>query len=188
MPAAPATLDRMRNLGIVAHIDAGKTTVSERILFYTGVESRMGEVHEGTATMDYLAEERARGITIAAAATTVPWRGHAITLIDTPGHVDFTVEVERCMRVLDGAVLVLDAVMGVQAQSEAVWRQMRRHRVPYLVFVNKLDRAGANFLRVVADVRRRLSAPAIPVQYPLFDEGLLVGIVDLLSGATWDLR
>jgi elongation factor G len=181
-------LARLRNIGIAAHIDAGKTTVSERILFDSGVEHRLGNVDEGTAVLDWMTEERERGITITAAATTIPWRDHTINLIDTPGHVDFTVEVERCMRVLDGAVLVLDAVMGVQAQSEAVWRQMRRHRVPYLVFVNKLDRAGANFLRVVADVRRRLSAPAIPVQYPLFEDGVLVAIVDLLSGRTWDFR
>jgi len=171
----------MRNLGIVAHIDAGKTTVSERILFYTGVESRMGEVHEGTATMDYLEEERARGITITAAATTVPWRGHAIHLIDTPGHVDFTVEVERSLRVLDGAVLVINAVAGVQAQSETVWRQMRRHGVRALAFVNQLDRPGADFFRCVADLRRRLGVPAIPVQYPLVSGRDQRALVDLLT-------
>ncbi len=172
----------MRNLGIVAHIDAGKTTVSERILFYSGVESRMGEVHEGTATLDYLAEERARGITITAAATSVPWREHVIHLIDTPGHVDFTVEVERCMRVLDGAVLVVNGVAGVQAQSETVWRQMKRHRVRALAFVNQLDRPGADFLRCVGDLEARLGLAAVPVQYPLFagrERRILVDLVTL---------
>jgi len=171
----------MRNLGIVAHIDAGKTTVSERILFYSGVERRMGEVHEGTATLDYLEEERARGITITAAATTVPWRGHAIHLIDTPGHVDFTVEVERCMRVLDGAVLVVNGVAGMQAQSETVWRQMKRHSVRALAFVNQLDRPGADFLRCVADVKKRLGVRAVPVQYPFLDGRARRTVVDLLS-------
>jgi len=171
----------MRNLGIVAHIDAGKTTVSERILFYAGVERRMGEVHEGTATLDYLEEERARGITITAAATCVPWREHEIQLIDTPGHVDFTVEVERCMRVLDGAVLVVNGVSGVQAQSETVWRQMQRHHVRALVFVNQLDRPGADFLRCVQDVAQRLQVATVPVQYPLIRgrEGRV--LVDLVA-------
>ncbi len=171
----------MRNLGIVAHIDAGKTTVSERILFYTGVESRMGEVHEGTATMDYLEEERTRGITITAAATTVPWRDCAINLIDTPGHVDFTVEVERCMRVLDGAVLVINGVAAVQAQSETVWRQMKRHRVRALAFVNQLDRPGADYLHCVADLRKRLGVPAVPVQLPLGSGRELRILVDLVK-------
>lgn len=182
MPEAPTPLARMRNLGIVAHIDAGKTTVSERILFYSGVESRMGEVHEGTATLDYLAEERARGITITAAATSVPWREHVIHLIDTPGHVDFTVEVERCMRVLDGAVLVVNGVAGVQAQSETVWRQMQRHHVRALAFVNQLDRPGADFLRCVGDLEARLGLAAVPVQYPLFagrEQRVLVDLVTL---------
>src|SRR5215510_3145748 len=181
MPATAIPLARMRNLGIVAHIDAGKTTLSERILFYSGVERRMGEVHEGTATLDYLEEERARGITITAAATTVPWRGHSIHLIDTPGHVDFTVEVERCMRVLDGAVLVVNGVAGVQAQSETVWRQMKRHGVRAIAFVNQLDRPGADFMRCVGDLAERLGLPVAPLQYPLISgrEGRLV--VDLLS-------
>jgi elongation factor G len=178
-------LARMRNIGIVAHIDAGKTTVSERILFDAGVEHRLGEVDEGTTVLDWMPEERERGITITAAATTLPWKGHSINLIDTPGHVDFTVEVERSMRVLDGAVLVLDAVMGVQAQSETVWRQMRRHNVACIGFVNKLDRPGADYMRSVLDMRRRLNAPAIPVQFPLFKGGVLDGIVDVLSGSTW---
>jgi elongation factor G len=175
----------MRNIGIVAHIDAGKTTVSERILFDAGVEHRLGEVDEGTTVLDWMPEERERGITITAAATTVPWKTHSINLIDTPGHVDFTVEVERSMRVLDGAILVLDAVMGVQAQSETVWRQMRRHKVAAIAFVNKLDRPGADYMRSVLDMRRRLNAPAIPVQFPLYKGGVLDGVVDVLSGSMW---
>jgi len=178
-------LAKLRNIGIVAHIDAGKTTVSERILFDTGREHRMGNVDEGTTVLDWMQEERERGITITAAATTIAWKGHTINLIDTPGHVDFTVEVERSLRVLDGAVLVIDAVMGVQAQSEAVWRQMQRHRVPCIGFVNKLDRPGADYLRAVGDIGKKLGAPAIPAQYPLFREGALTGIVDLLSRKTW---
>ena len=181
-------LAKVRNLGIAAHIDAGKTTVSERILYDSGVEHRMGNVDEGTTVLDWMQEERERGITITAAATAVPWKGHHLNLIDTPGHVDFTVEVERCMRVLDGAVLVLDAVMGVQAQSETVWRQMQRHRVPYLVFVNKLDRPGADYLRVCGDLKKRLAVRGIPVQYPLLEEGRLVALVDLLSARTWTFR
>ncbi len=182
---------RIRNIGIAAHIDAGKTTMSERILFDAGVEHRFGNVDEGTTVLDWMQEERERGITITAAATTIPWRGHQIHLIDTPGHVDFTIEVERSMRVLDGAVLLLDSVMGVQAQSEAVWRQMKRHRVPYIVFVNKLDKVGADYLRVVSDLHKRLEVPAIPVQYPLYSSDetntarALAGIVDLLSLTTW---
>ena len=179
------SLDRLRNLGIVAHIDAGKTTVSERMLFYAGVERRMGEVHEGTAVMDWMEEERKRGITITAAATNLPWRDHRIQLIDTPGHVDFTVEVERCMRVLDGAVLVVNGVAGVQAQSETVWRQMRRHRVPYVAFVNQCDRAGADYFRCIEDLRQRLSVPAIALQYPLGSEKEFRGVVDVLSGEAW---
>jgi elongation factor G len=182
VPGTPSVpIGRVRNLGIVAHIDAGKTTVSERILFYSGVENRMGEVHEGTATMDYLAEERERGITIVAAATTVPWADHTIHLIDTPGHVDFTVEVERSMRVLDGAVLVLNAVSGVQAQSETVWRQMQRHHVRALAFVNQLDRPGADFFACVADVEKRLGVRAVPLQYPLVKGREERVIIDLLT-------
>ncbi len=178
-------LAKVRNLGIVAHIDAGKTTVSERILYDAGVEHRMGEVDEGTTVLDWMAEERERGITITAAATTIPWKGHTINLIDTPGHVDFTVEVERSLRVLDGAILVLDAVMGVQAQSETVWRQMKRHRVPCVAFVNKLDRPGADYLRALGDLKKRLSARAVPVQFPLSGENGVEAIVDLFSGLTW---
>ncbi|MEX1026322.1 MAG: elongation factor G [Planctomycetota bacterium] len=178
-------LDRIRNIGIVAHIDAGKTTVSERILFFSGIEHRMGEVHEGTAVMDWMEEERRRGITITAAATTVPWREHSIHLIDTPGHVDFTVEVERSMRVLDGAILVLSAVEGVQAQSETVWRQMQRHHVRSIAFVNQLDRAGADFFRCVSDLRQRLGANAVPIQFPVGDEREMRTVVDLLRREAW---
>ncbi len=178
-------LSKVRNIGIVAHIDAGKTTVSERILFDAGVEHRMGEVDEGTTVLDWMAEERERGITITAAATTIPWKGHTIHLIDTPGHVDFTIEVERSLRVLDGAVLVVDAVMGVQAQSETVWRQMKKHGVPCVAFVNKLDRPGADFLHAALDLKKRLGARAIPVQYPLTGERGVEGIVDLITLATW---
>jgi elongation factor G len=180
-PASIPPLARLRNLGVVAHIDAGKTTVSERILFYTGVEHKMGEVDEGTTVMDWMPEERERGISITAAATTIPWRGHTLNLVDTPGHVDFTVEVERCLRVLDGAILVIDAVAGVQAQSETVWRQMRRHGVPSLCFVNKCDRPGADFLAALGSLKKRLGAHAVPLQYPLFREGQLRGVVDLFS-------
>ena len=175
-------LARMRNLGIVAHIDAGKTTVSERMLYYSGIEHRMGEVHEGTAVMDWMEEERKRGITITAAATTLPWRDHHLNLIDTPGHVDFTVEVERSMRVLDGAVLVINGVAGVQAQSETVFRQMDRHQVPYIAFVNQCDRAGADPFRAIQSLEERLGAPAIALHYPLGDEKEFRGVVDVLSG------
>jgi elongation factor G len=178
-------LERLRNIGIVAHIDAGKTTVSERLLFESGVEHKIGQVDEGTAVMDWMAEERERGITITAAATTLPWRGHSINLIDTPGHVDFGIEVERCVRVLDGAVLVIDAVAGVQAQTETVWRQLARQHVPALVFVNKCDRVGADFLAALHSVRRRLGVRAVAVQCPLMVDGALRGVVDLLERRGW---
>jgi len=171
---------RIRNIGIVAHIDAGKTTLSEQLLFATGVEHRVGEVDSGTATMDWMPQERERGITITAAATTLPWREHRINLIDTPGHVDFTAEVERSLRVLDGAVLVIDAVAGVQAQSEAVWRALDRRGAGAIVFVNKCDRAGADFMAAVASVQARLGAPAIPIQYPLYVDGRFRGYADLI--------
>ncbi|MBI5431383.1 MAG: elongation factor G [Planctomycetes bacterium] len=173
---------RLRNLGVVAHIDAGKTTVSERILYFSGVEHRIGEVDDGTAVMDWMPEERERGISITAAATTLQWRDHTINLIDTPGHVDFTIEVERSLRVLDGAVLVIDAVAGVQAQSETVWRQMRRHHVPAIAFVNKCDRAGADFMAALASLQRRLGAHPVAIQYPLFREQKFIGVVDVLRG------
>ena len=179
-------LARIRNIGIAAHIDAGKTTVSERLLYFAGVEHRIGEVDEGTATMDFLPEERERGITIGAAATTLPWRGHALHLIDTPGHVDFTVEVERSLRVLDGAVLVVDAVAGVQAQSETVWRQMRRHHVPAIAFVNKCDRPGADFLAALSSLERRLGVRPLPLQYPFSLDGHFVGLVDLIERRALD--
>ncbi len=181
-------LARVRNIGIVAHIDAGKTTVSERILYYSGVEHRMGEVHEGTAALDWLEEERKRGITITAAATTVEWRDTTINLIDTPGHVDFTVEVERCMRVLDGAVLVLNGVNGLQAQSETVWRQMKRHSVPYIAFVNQCDRPGADFFACISDLERKLGEPAIAVQYPVGTERGFRTVVDLIERRAWTFR
>ena len=173
-------LSKVRNIGIIAHIDAGKTTVTERILYYTGREHQLGEVHEGTATMDWMEEERERGITITAAATTVSWKGIRINIIDTPGHVDFTAEVERSLRVLDGAVVVFCGVAGVEAQSETVWRQADRYRVPRLAFVNKLDRAGGDFSRVVEEIRRRLGSAAVPIQVPIGAEKDFLGVVDLV--------
>ena len=152
-------LDNVRNIGIIAHIDAGKTTTSERILFYTGVSHRMGEVHDGTAVMDWMEQEQERGITITSAATTCYWKEKRINIIDTPGHVDFTVEVERSLRVLDGAVVIFCAVGGVEPQSETVWKQADKYRVPRIAFINKLDRVGADFLRVVEMMRTRLSHP-----------------------------
>jgi len=176
-PEAP---ERIRNLGIIAHIDAGKTTVTERLLFHAGVESRLGEVGDGTAVMDWMEEERERGITITAAATHLPWREHLIQIVDTPGHVDFTVEVERCLRVLDGAILVLDAVPGVQAQTESVARRARRHGVPMLAFVNKMDRAGASFARSLASLRQQIHPGAIPIQLPCGAGAGFDGIIDLV--------
>ncbi|GJM22200.1 MAG: elongation factor G [Planctomycetota bacterium] len=173
--------EKLRNIGIIAHIDAGKTTLTERILFYTDRAHRMGEVHEGTAKMDYLDEERERGITITSAATSCTWRGHRVTIIDTPGHVDFTVEVERSLRVLDGAVVVVCGVAGVQAQSETVWRQADRYEVPRLVFVNKLDRVGADFERVCEHIHERLGAQVLPLQMPWGHEKALIGVIDLVA-------
>ncbi len=176
----PVGLENTRNIGIVAHIDAGKTTTTERILFYTGRVHRIGEVDEGSATMDWMVQERERGITITSAATTCSWRGHRINIIDTPGHVDFTVEVERSLRVLDGAVVLVTAVEGVQPQSETVWRQADRYRVPRIVFVNKMDRTGADFLRVVQMLRERLGTRPVPVQLPIGAEDGFRGVVDLI--------
>jgi len=176
-----AEIRRTRNIGIIAHIDAGKTTVTERILYYTGKEHRMGEVHEGTAKMDWMPEEQERGITITAAATTLSWRGCRINLIDTPGHVDFTAEVERSLRVLDGAVVVFDGVHGVEAQSETVWRQADRYHVPRICFVNKLDRGGASYDRSVATIRRRLRGVPLPCQMPIGAEREFCGVVDLVE-------
>jgi elongation factor G len=174
-------LARTRNIGIIAHIDAGKTTVTERILFYTDKIYKIGEVHEGAATMDWMPQEQERGITITAAATTCFWRNTRVNIIDTPGHVDFTVEVERSLRVLDGAVVVFDGVAGVEPQSETVWRQADRYGVPRFCFINKLDRTGADFWRGVESIRERLGANAVPVQIPIGEEGHFRGIVDLVE-------
>jgi len=177
-------LDKTRNIGIMAHIDAGKTTTTERILYYTGVNYKIGEVHEGAATMDWMEQEQERGITITSAATTCFWRNHRINIIDTPGHVDFTVEVERSLRVLDGAVAVFCAVAGVQPQSETVWRQANRYRVPRIAFVNKMDRVGANFERCVEQIRERLKSNPIAVQLPVGVEDAFSGVVDLVEMKT----
>ena len=190
-------LERTRNIGIMAHIDAGKTTTTERILFYTGVLHRMGEVHDGAATMDWMEQEKERGITITSAATTCFWNNHRINIIDTPGHVDFTVEVERSLRVLDGAVALFCAVGGVEPQSETVWRQADKYGVPRLAFVNKLDRVGADFSNCVSMMKTRLSANAVPIQIPVGEGDMFTGIIDLITmkarifhdgtdGTTWD--
>jgi elongation factor G len=178
-------LDKVRNIGIIAHIDAGKTTVTERILFYTGRTYKVGEVDEGTAVMDWMAQERERGITITAAATTCHWQDHRINIIDTPGHVDFTAEVERSLRVLDGGIVVLDAVAGVEAQSETVWRQADRYKVPRICFINKMDRVGADFYHTVDMIEERLRAKAIPLQSPIGRENQFRGIVDLVENKAW---
>ena len=190
-------IERYRNIGISAHIDAGKTTTTERILFYTGVSHKIGEVHDGAAVMDYMEQEQERGITITAAATTCFWKGmdntfpeHRINIIDTPGHVDFTIEVERSLRVLDSAVAVFCAVSGVQPQSETVWRQMNRYGVPRIAFVNKMDRAGANFLRCVQQIRERLRGNAVPIQLPIGAEEGFEGVIDLIrmKAIYWDME
>ena len=178
---ADLTLERVRNIGIIAHIDAGKTTTSERVLYYTGMIHRMGEVHEGTATMDHMDQERERGITITSAATTTSWLGHQINLIDTPGHIDFTAEVQRSLRVLDGGVVVFDAVAGVEPQSETVWRQANGYDVPRICFVNKMDRIGADFKRTIGMIKERLGANPIVIQYPIGEESAFRGIVDLMT-------
>jgi elongation factor G len=174
-------LARTRNIGIMAHIDAGKTTTTERILYYTGVNYKMGEVHEGSATMDWMPQEQERGITITSAATTCQWADHRINIIDTPGHVDFTVEVERSLRVLDGAIAVFDAVAGVEPQTETVWRQADKYEVPRICFVNKMDRIGANFSRCVDMIEDRLGATVAVIQLPIGVESSFVGVVDLLE-------
>jgi len=188
-------IERYRNIGISAHIDAGKTTTTERILFYTGVNHKIGEVHNGAATMDWMEQEQERGITITSAATTAFWKGmagnfpeHRINIIDTPGHVDFTIEVERSMRVLDGAVMVYDAVGGVQPQSETVWRQANKYHVPRIAFINKMDRVGADFLRVRQQIRDRLKGVAVPIQLPIGAEEHFTGVIDLVKmrTITWD--
>jgi elongation factor G len=180
-------LDRIRNIAIIAHIDAGKTTVTERILYYTGRTYKLGEVHEGTAVMDWMEQERERGITITAAATTCYWREHRIAIIDTPGHVDFTAEVERSLRVLDGGVVVFDAVAGVEAQSEVVWRQADRYRVPRICFINKMDRIGADFKRALAMIEQRLRAKPLTIQLPLGIEASFEGVIDLVENKAWHL-
>ena len=172
---------KVRNIGIIAHIDAGKTTVTERVLYYTGRIHRMGEVHDGAATMDHMVQEQERGITITSAATTTEWLGHQVNIIDTPGHIDFTAEVQRSLRVLDGGVVVFDAVAGVQPQSETVWRQANDYNVPRICFINKMDRTGADFVRAVGTIRERLKANPIAVQWPIGQEDKFRGIVDLLT-------
>ncbi|MDE2354135.1 MAG: elongation factor G, partial [Betaproteobacteria bacterium] len=193
--ARKTPIERYRNIGISAHIDAGKTTTTERILFYTGVSHKIGEVHDGAATMDWMEQEQERGITITSAATTCFWRGmegkfpeHRINIIDTPGHVDFTIEVERSMRVLDGACMVYDSVGGVQPQSETVWRQANKYGVPRLAFVNKMDRVGADFFKVYRQIKERLRGNPVPVQVPIGAEDKFAGVVDLIrmKAILWD--
>ncbi len=179
--ARKTPLEKIRNIGIAAHIDAGKTTTTERILFYTGKTHKIGEVHDGAAVTDFMEQERERGITIQSAAVTAEWKGHQINIIDTPGHVDFTIEVERSLRVLDGVVAVFCAVGGVQSQSETVWRQANRYEVPRMVFVNKMDRTGADFYRVVEQIKNRLGANAVPIQLPIGAEDKFNGLVDLMT-------
>src|SRR5271166_3603732 len=186
--ARQTPIERVRNIGIMAHIDAGKTTTTERILYYTGRSYKIGEVHEGTATMDWMAQEQERGITITSAATTCFWQDHRINIIDTPGHVDFTIEVERSLRVLDGAVAVFCAVGGVEPQSETVWRQADKYRVPRVAFINKMDRVGADFPRVVEEIREKLKANPVPLQIPIGAEEKFAGVVDLIENKAmiWD--
>ena len=193
--ARKTPIERYRNIGISAHIDAGKTTTTERILFYTGVNHKIGEVHDGAATMDWMEQEQERGITITSAATTCFWKGmgqnfpeHRVNIIDTPGHVDFTIEVERSMRVLDGACMVYCAVGGVQPQSETVWRQANKYRVPRLAFVNKMDRQGADFFKVHDQMKSRLKANPVPIQVPIGAEEKFEGVVDLIrmKAIYWD--
>src|SRR6476660_8070515 len=174
-------LEKTRNIGIMAHIDAGKTTTTERILYYTGRTYKIGEVHEGTAVMDWMEQEQERGITITSAATTCEWQDCIVNIIDTPGHVDFTAEVERSLRVLDGAVAVFDAVAGVQPQSETVWRQADKYRVPRICFINKMDRVGADFYRAVDTIVERLRARPVPIQIPVGAEDKFQGVIDLVA-------
>ena len=179
---------RYRNIGICAHVDAGKTTTTERVLFYTGVSHKIGEVHDGASVMDWMEQEQERGITITSAATTCLWKGmeqqleeHHINIIDTPGHVDFTIEVERCLRVLDGAIVVLCGSSGVQPQTETVWRQANKYNVPRLIFVNKMDRSGADFKKVIEQIEARLGAIAVPMQMTIGAEEGFIGVVDLIK-------
>src|ERR1044071_4645523 len=193
--ARKTPIEHYRNIGISAHIDAGKTTTTERILFYTGVNHKIGEVHDGAATMDWMEQEQERGITITSAATTCFWKGmdlsypeHRINIIDTPGHVDFTIEVERSLRVLDGACMVYDAVAGVQPQSETVWRQANKYRVPRLAFINKMDRVGATFFKSYEHIRARLKGNPVPIQLPIGLEEKFSGVIDLVTmqAIYWD--
>src|SRR5512147_631525 len=170
----------IRNIGIIAHIDAGKTTVTERILFYTGRSHKLGEVHDGEAVMDWMPDEQERGITITSAVTSCPWKEYEIHIIDTPGHVDFTVEVERSLRVLDGAIGVFSAVEGVEPQSETVWKQANRYDVPRIAFINKMDRVGARFEEVVEEMHTKLGANAVPIQWPVGREAAFTGMIDLV--------
>src|SRR5258708_7488772 len=181
-------IEDYRNFGIMAHIDAGKTTTTERILFYTGKSHKIGEVHEGTATMDFMTQEQERGITITSAATTAFWKGKRLNIIDTPGHVDFTIEVERSLRVLDGAVVVLDSNQGVEPQTETVWRQGDKYRVPRIVFCNKMDKVGADFFRCLDDIVNRPGAKPVAIQLPIGSENQFKGVVDLVRmvGVVWD--
>ena len=181
-------LENLRNIGIMAHIDAGKTTTTERILYYTGKTHKIGEVHDGAATMDWMVQEQERGVTITSAATTCFWGDHVIQIIDTPGHVDFTAEVERCLRVLDGAVAVFDAVAGVQPQSETVWRQAANYNVPRIAFINKFDRVGADFFHAIETMKDRLGAPAVACQIPMGAESQFWGLVDLVTMQAWDFK
>src|SRR5512137_1277513 len=179
--ARQTPIERVRNIGIMAHIDAGKTTTTERVLFYTGINYKIGEVHEGTATMDWMVQEQERGITITSAATTCFWRDHRINIIDTPGHVDFTIEVERSLRVLDGAVAVFCAVGGVEPQSETVWRQADKYRVPRICFVNKMDRIGADFFASVESIQEKLGARPVSIHIRIGREDKFRGMVDLVK-------
>ena len=188
MAKAKYKLEDLRNIGIMAHIDAGKTTTTERILYYTGKTHKIGEVHDGAATMDWMVQEQERGVTITSAATTCFWKDHVIQIIDTPGHVDFTAEVERCLRVLDGAVAVFDAVAGVQPQSETVWRQATKYNVPRIAFINKFDRIGSDFFHAIDTMKERLHAPAVAAQIPMGAEANFWGLIDLVTMTAWDFK
>src|SRR6202030_89938 len=186
--ARQGSLKDTRNIGIMAHIDAGKTTTTERILFYTGVNYKIGEVHDGTATMDWMVQEQERGITITSAATTCFWQDHRINIIDTPGHVDFTIEVERSLGVLGGAVAVFDSVAGVEPQSETVWRQADKYGVPRICFVNKMDRVGADYARTFEQIKSKLQGNPVAIQLPIGSEDKFVGVIDLvqMKAIRWD--
>ena len=187
--ARKVSLENARNIGIMAHIDAGKTTTTERVLYYTGVSHKIGEVHDGAATMDWMEQEQERGITITSAATTCFWKDHRVNIIDTPGHVDFTIEVERSLKVLDGSVAVFCSVGGVEPQSETVWRQADKYGVPRIAFINKMDRIGADFQRGVDMIKERLGANPVPVQLPIGKEEGFRGVIDLVAqkAIVWNL-